>query len=191
MSYSFLSFNYTYTLDTLLQFSRIGSVPVHIHGTLNNDVILGVDSIEQLNGCPYPTTRKMQRAFIKPKFNEAYDSERLETARSMILNSDIICSYGFSYGESDETWLELILQWLISDSRHHLVAYQFDDTAYDKFNSDILMDAEDEKKEMLLKKLSAPLLTDDVNILNQVHIPVGYDIFNFDFSKSSKEIAMV
>ena len=191
ISFSFLSFNYTYTLDTLLRRAGIGAIPLHIHGTLDNDVVLGVDGEQQIKAKFYETTRKTQRAFVKPKFNEAFDTERLEKAKNMIMSSDMICSYGFSYGESDRMWLDLIAQWLMVDERHHLISFQYDNNSYDKFNSDILMETEEEKKQLLFYKLFSFNVEEDSPVFDQIHIPVGFDIFNFEFVENKKAVASV
>ena len=43
--------------------------------------------------------------------------------------------------------------------------------------TDALMDTEEDKK----KILSQYLKLTDPNLLEQIHIPIGYDIFNFNF----------
>lgn len=188
VSLAFLNFNYTKIFDILLRIARVNEEPIHIHGTLGEDIVTGVDGADQLSETNYKITRKTERAFIKPKFNEAYDTDRLETAKEMIMNSDIICSYGFSFGESDRTWLELISQWLSVDEDHHLVAFLYDNASYDKSNSDIVMEVEEEKKLVFLNKLN---LSADSVLFDQIHIPVGYDIFNFDFAQVEANLITV
>ena len=39
-----------------------------------------------------------------------------------------------------------------------------------------MMDAEDEKKQELLKRFKK----ESEELLNQIHIPIGYNIFNFE-----------
>lgn len=73
----------------------------------------------------------------------------------------------------------MIVDWLQSDSSHHLVVFQYDETEYSQYNFDELMDVEDAKKERLMAKLG---ITDDT-VFEQIHIPVGFDIFNFKFVK--------
>ena len=150
LTYNFLTFNYTKIFDHLLRFVNINDDPLHIHGMLGEDIVTGVDGDDQLVQTNYKVTRKTERAFIKPKFNESFDKERIKKAAEMITESNIICSYGFSYGESDRMWLNFISQWLLANAGHHLVAFVYDETFYDKINPDIRMDAEEEKKFELL-----------------------------------------
>ncbi|MGN1061800.1 MAG: hypothetical protein ACI4RO_01605, partial [Candidatus Scatosoma sp.] len=68
---------------------------------------------------------------------------------------------------------ELMLQ-------HHLVLYQYEKVEYKRCNYDVIMDIEDERKQKLLSQLGVK----DEKIFNQIHIPIGRDIFNFDLGKS-------
>lgn len=183
-----ITFNYTTGLDELLilrakKNHTLVDLPLHIHGSLKSDVVLGVDNISQLEECPYSISQKGERSFIKTVFNQQYDSERVLRAKQMILNSQIICIYGFSMGESDKTWTNLLIDWLKQSANHHLVIYQYDKAEYHRYIFDALMDAEDEKKKDLFTRLN---LTDP-KLADQIHIPIGYDIFNFDFRATAEK----
>ena len=183
-NYNVITFNYTKSLEYLhiakfKQQKMIMKPPIHIHGNLYDDVVVGVDNIEQIVDTAYKLTKKGHRAFVKPIFNEQYDKNRVSKAKRMISSSSIICTYGFSLGESDQSWVDLIVDWLKKDPDHHLVVYKYDTTEYDRCVFDELMDIEDTKKEELMQRLGIS----DSNLENQLHIPVGYDIFNFEFKK--------
>lgn len=151
---------------------------MHIHGQVLLDIVLGVDNPMQLSELPYVLSRKGKRAFIKPFFNEQYDEERVQLAQQMIAESTIICTYGFSMGETDKMWTDRLIQWLESDKRHHLIIFQYDTASYNECNFDEMMDVEDEKKALLAMRLGIR----NERLKNQIHIPIGHDIFNFDFS---------
>lgn len=183
-NYNVITFNYTKSLEYLhiakfKQQKMFMKPPLHIHGDLYNDVVLGVDNIEQIKNTKYNITKKGQRAFVKTFFNEQYDKKRVSDAKRMIENSSIICTYGFSLGESDQLWVKLLVDWLKEDKNHHLVVYKYDTTIYNRCLYDELMDVEDEKKDELMRHLGV----DDTNLVEQIHIPVGYDIFEFEFRK--------
>lgn len=177
VDYNYITFNYTTVLERIL-FAKIDEHdPLHIHGTLDRDVVLGIDNIEQIN-TSFKLSKRGRRAFIKTEFNEQFDKSRVEKAKSIISESDVICTYGFSMGESDRVWINALIDWLTADENHHLVVYQYDKTEYKQYNYDEIMDVEDEKKEALIEKLGVA----DKNIEDQIHIPIGNDIFNFDFN---------
>lgn len=183
-NYNVITFNYTKSLEYLhiakfRQQKVVMTPPLHIHGDLYNDVVLGVDSVEQIKNNNYSLTKKGTRAFVKPIFNAQYDKTRVAEAIRMIENSSIICTYGFSLGESDRCWVELLVEWLKKDVNHHLIVYRYDTTAYNRCVYDELMDVEDDKKDELMRYLGII----DSHLEEQIHIPIGYDIFNFEFKQ--------
>lgn len=186
-NYNVITFNYTKSLEYLniakfKQQKIVMESPLHIHGDLYNDVVLGVDNINQIKNTTYRLTKKGRRAFVKTIFNEQYDKNRVSTAKKMISNSSIICTYGFSLGESDKLWVDLLVEWLKKDVNHHLIVYKYDTTTYNRCVYDAVMDIEDEKKMELMKQLGV----NDTSLENQIHIPVGYNIFDFKFEIEEK-----
>lgn len=180
-----ITFNYTSVLETLLglipwtQQLNI-SEPIHIHGSLNEEVILGVDNINQLKDVPYDISRKAKRAFVKTEFNEQFDKQRVSQAKYLISSSDIICTFGFAMGQTDQTWVQLMVDWLRKDPKHHLVHFEYDEKEYHKCNRDEIMDVEEEKKHILLKRFGI----EGEELFDQIHIPVGNTIFNLEEIKN-------
>ena len=175
-----ITFNYTNSMEVLLDHSTIPTrssinAPIHIHGSLDENVVLGVDNQEQLSELPYNLTRNGKRAFVKTYFNEDFDEEKVNKAIRVISSSNIICTYGFAMGETDKFWVDMIVNWLES-TNGHLVCYQYDERKYYKYNFDEMMEAEDEKKEALFQRFG---INDDL-ILGRIHIPVGFNIFDFE-----------
>ena len=180
----FITFNYTTVLDWLVsKFDHNYSIVrpsgvVHVHGKLNEDIVLGIDNISQLSKVPFKTTRKLDRAFIKTKFNEEYDVRRVENAKKLIRISDIIYIYGMSLGESDETWVSCIRDWLLENQKHHLFYYVYSETDYTNLGKDEIMDLEDDEILRIAKKLKIDEQTIE-QVSRQIHIPIGHDIFEF------------
>lgn len=174
LSYRFVSFNYTSVFDYLLP-KYYGEV-IHIHGTLDEGASVGIDNIEQIAEPPFTITKKFKRAFIKTFFNESYNKKRLQKAEQIIEDSDIICVYGMSLGQSDFSWITKLKNWLLADERHHLIYFVYDEQEFDKFNWDAIMDEEEDRIATLLGKI-CDNQNDMNNIFNQIHIPVCYDIF--------------
>lgn len=193
VEYNYITFNYTKVLETIMTIQQrknkvVDNEPIHIHGDIDNDVVVGIDNIDQLKGTVYKISRRGQRAFVKPKFNDEYDRARVTKAKKLISDSSVICTYGFSMGDSDKMWIDILLDWLQKDPNHHLVVYQYDETEYGRYNYDEIMDVEDEKKTALLKKMGVQ----NEALFDQIHIPVGHDIFNFEVinKKSGNQLAV-
>ena len=181
----YITFNYTLTLEGLLsQYYKhrryLESTPIHVHGKIDGDVVLGIDNTEQLKDAPFSLTNKGRRAFIKPIFNDQFDHLRVDNAKAIIALSNIICVYGFSMGESDKTWTDLLANWLLENPEHHLVVYQYDEMKLNCCNYDEIMDIEESKKIELFCRLGI----NNETISNQIHIPVGRDIFDFKFVRT-------
>ena len=181
--FKFITFNYTNLLSQILQY-RNGyykdgddNLPIHVHGRLDTDVVLGIDSVSQLGELPYNLTRRGERAFIKPSFNSMFDSARVKAAAKTLKESEVICIYGMSLGQSDKTWVNIIYEWLTENPNHHLVYFKYLDQQFSALRRDEMMDIEDDQRDELLKKLCDSEVLDGLE--NQVHIPIGYDIFNF------------
>lgn len=136
--YHFISFNYTFILDGILEKTRklfnnnyyFGNV-IHIHGTINNNMILGVNDISQL------TKDNIDKDFvnedniviqclIKPKCNDLINVEVNKKASNIIDNSNIICMFGISMGETDKKWMDSIIEWLRKSTQHILIIYYRD-----------------------------------------------------------------
>jgi len=177
VSYDIITFNYTTVVDELLgKRNRVNRV-VHIHGRLDGDIVLGADNLQQLKDVKFPTTAKLERAFIKPVFNQMYDKSRIKRAEDVISESDVICIYGMSLGESDSTWVKSIIEWLLKNLDHHLVYYEYSNAVFEKWQRDEIMDEEQDRKTSLLNRICT---VDEANkIFDQVHIPVGYNIFAY------------
>lgn len=188
--YAFVVFNYTEIVDFLANTANCSFPrPIHIHGSLSgNDTVLGVDNIEQFSRLPFKTSKKIMRAFVKPAFNQEYDAKRVANAVSFIKNSNVICAYGMSLGKSDLTWTKEIREWLINDQGHHLFYYGRQNTEDGTlWAKDQLMDAEEERKEVVMNKLD---LNGDL-FENQVHIPLVANIFDYkNLIQQKKDCAM-
>lgn len=186
MYYNFITFNYTSILDYFIQYYNKNmydsshmhnvSAPIHLHGHLNGDVVIGVDNEQQISN-NFELTLRGRRAFIKPKINHDYDQGRVNEARKAILESNIICVYGLSFGQSDLTWTTALTKWLQEDNTHHLIYNYHDPTQYPQYHNDLLLEVEDSRKEEILRK--AQLNDSQIQaVFDQVHIPVGANIFD-------------
>ena len=185
---NFITFNYTGVFDYFVEGWKqyyinnddrifINS-PLHIHGTINNEIITGIDNLGQFERLSFTPSSKLQRAFLKPYFISSYDKKRLNTAYDIFKRSSVICAFGFSFGQSDSSWLNITKKWLLSDDTHHLVLDYYDKQTYDLCNQDLVMDVEDMRKDLFLEKFSFSQAERE-KVWSQIHIPIGEGIFSF------------
>lgn len=142
--YEFVTFNYTEVLDKLIDlcknkyspflshvsmqtnYSDYISGPLHIHGTLSEDLILGIDSLEQLSNVELRNNEQLLNCFVKTRMNKELGERRTEQLEKIIKNSRYIFLYGLSCGDSDQTWWKCLIEWLKSSPENRLIICAFD-----------------------------------------------------------------
>ena len=174
-------YNYTSVFDKLFLLCQ-NDFPysqniVHIHGKLNDDMIMGMDNIDQIKLQKYTLSRRGRRAFIKSEFNEQYDPYRMNKAEKMISESNIICVYGMSLGDSDLRWRNLLLKKLEEDKGFHLFLYQFDCSKLGMMRAEQRLCCEEDKKSLILKSWGIEDVEAEKYFEN-IHIPCCKNIFN-------------
>ncbi|MBR2967449.1 MAG: bacteriophage abortive infection AbiH family protein [Clostridia bacterium] len=120
-----ISFNYTKTFENIFGWNgkpltigsrRAGNTVFndeiklfeHIHGTTDDNMILGVNDSTQINNEKLKIATKTIRALIKTEMNLHAGTLRDNRCVSAIQNADLICIYGMSLGETDKFWWEKI-----------------------------------------------------------------------------------
>lgn len=181
ITYSFVNFNYTTILDEFAKYSCTGNI-IHVHGTLDDAPILGIDNESQLNSkVEFNVTKNIKRAFIKPVFNSEYDNSRANGARAAIKNSDAVCVFGLSLGDSDLSWRKLLIDWLLNDSKHSLIYYDYMYAKLQPRTESEKMNIADNAKSSLLLRWG---VGDDNDVyeklISQIHMPIGRNIFNIN-----------
>lgn len=123
-----MTLNYTNTIE------RIGKYYddiIHVHGTLDETIIMGVDNEGQIENEKFRVD-DVKDFFVKEQSNEVMKLVRHNHCRSWIKSAELIILYGVSLGETDAQWWALIgeqfrkgipvIQFLFSpdiDIRHH------------------------------------------------------------------------
>jgi hypothetical protein len=138
-SIDIITFNYTDTLEYLFVFNKQpltlhASSPVailysiqHIHGTLDNMMVMGVNDSSQISNTAFNTDLDVVEDFIKPEFNDACMNNKNSICESLIKNAEIIILYGSSLGLSDSKWWKLIGKRMESDNYPLLIYLPYDE----------------------------------------------------------------
>ncbi len=179
-NYNTISLNYTIIFDFLIkEMFKYNDLceyhPVlHPHGEGADGIALGIDNEFQTT---LKLSKKGRRSFVKPYFNQAYDSRRIEKAIETIKNSDIICIYGLSLGESDQMWREELVTWLDDNPDRRIIWYAYEMEKVNPQNKDEILDEEERLKHVFLTKLGLEEYFEDYE--NQIYIPIEKSIFVF------------
>lgn len=125
---NFINFNYTSTLEKIIgdcHYGRelvsvrrddtekivfsLGNI-VHVHGDLKSgNTIFGVASSEQISDSVLRQASSSEGYFIKDRIDSQVGGNRGKLGLDLLRRSDVIVTFGLSFGESDIGWWEVIL----------------------------------------------------------------------------------
>lgn len=138
--YSFITFNYTNTLDKIFELfkenkvigihqangipknNRLGTI-IHIHGTTDEEMILGVNDATQILNDELKKNSLFLNTFIKERMNAELGQKKSEQAKQMINSSHILCIFGMSLGNTDKMWWQEIIKWLMTSEYNKLIIF--------------------------------------------------------------------
>lgn len=93
------------------------------NGTLNEEMILGVNDVNQINSGFLKNDAEFLDTFIRRRMNNSIGQRKTEHAQKLIEDSHIICIFGMSIGSTDKMWWEEIVKWLNRSDNNKLVIY--------------------------------------------------------------------
>lgn len=116
-----ITFNYSTSLEKLLNYKnnniRLGGNGrsdaflhkiKHVHGLIGSQMCLGVNDISQIGNESFRENTDITDMLVKPSTNKMYGHMIDDECVSFISNSNLICLFGLSIGETDKMWWELI-----------------------------------------------------------------------------------
>ena len=181
-NYHILDFNYTTIIDRLfplLSFSDLrgdnkGRL-IHVHGTHTSGMILGVDNLSQVANPDLFTFAVQQRLFLKPLLNQQSGQGHDQDAVNCINQSDEICIFGMSLGETDLIWWQRIGRWLDANSRRQLLIFTRGQ-ALDPLIPEDILDYQDKIRNLFLSRTE---LTPEnySDFWDRIHIVITSDFF--------------
>ena len=115
-----MTFNYTDTLEKLLSLDAAKDMGryfeygcylkkvVHVHGRLNDSIIIGVDNEKQIANERFREIQDVTDFLIKRQSYEVMKYNRHKTCEDLIYDANLIILYGVSLGKTDAYWWNLI-----------------------------------------------------------------------------------
>ena len=117
-----VTFNYTTIIEKIIDQNKnikIGHHPnyllnvtlreiEHIHGYLDERMVLGVNDISQLKNKEFQKNQDVIEAIVKDKCNKAIRHTIDDLFKTKIEQADFICIFGASIGDTDNMWWELL-----------------------------------------------------------------------------------
>lgn len=147
ITFNFICFNYTRTLDNCLSYAKkdpnilgkhdsgnsihkhhLGKI-CHVHGTVEKDMVFGVHDESQIGKLDIFDCEDgdlYRDLLIKQRANALYLENKDFEAKKILESSQILYIYGMSIGKTDALWWQRICDWLVANPKHHVILQQHD-----------------------------------------------------------------
>lgn len=104
---SIMSFNYTSTIQRLIAPDSVNIM--HVHGTLDDEIIIGVNHNEQIANSDFRTDLNVTEAVVKPASSVLANKTVVDDCKLAIENAKLVSIFGSSLGVTDQYWWDLII----------------------------------------------------------------------------------
>ncbi|MGN0542240.1 MAG: AbiH family protein [Acutalibacteraceae bacterium] len=164
---SFITFNYTKTLEKII--NKIPDKPlsswqknekkysyilnrnvIHIHGTTDDSLILGVNDETQIENKELLKTSQFKEMMVKAESVELMGHLWQREAEKQISQSMFVCILGMSLGPTDAKWWRKLVQWLKANGSRRILLYWFEKDPPEPYNTIEQIRCIDKAKEKLL-----------------------------------------
>ena len=123
-----ITFNYTKCIENILNVKNVSQYKLgfnnrgnpcylhsikHIHGCIGDNILVGVNDINQIHNEQLKKDNTALDLLIKPQSNKAIGSRVDEECIRVIEKSNLMCLFGLSLGDSDIFWWNLIGEQLL------------------------------------------------------------------------------
>ena len=145
---NFITLNYTETLSKIIggvnnmnlpynrgDYSTSVNPPIHLHGTLDYLLTLGISSIEQIDSS-FHNIENLEDIIKLYSHHHARDG-RYENVKAIIDNSDVIYLFGVSLGYTDKYIWKQVIDWLSKSDKRRLIINNYDNTHTLQFPSNL------------------------------------------------------
>lgn len=200
---NFLSFNYTDTLDRVVE--ELSKAPlkqcpiangtrnmnvnkkiVHMHGTSTTYPVLGVDNETQIANQDFLSVPNFNEVLLKPQSVNAIGELWHSEAEELIFKSKIVGVFGMSIGESDAKWWNVILKWLKDNPTRRLIIFWYSKNPPNGISIYRKLE-ETQKAKTALCKHSALTPEEIKNISKRIHIAINTkNVLNLHLQRKNK-----
>lgn len=158
----------------------------HVHGTLNDTMILGVNDQNQIINTKM-RTKSILNYIVKPILNDNSRTLRNESCEKLIANANVIVIFGMSLGPTDKNWWIKIVKHLLvkKDSILFIVNYEKNISLRLKH---FYLDVYNRYISKLLSYYEGTLSDEQTRDLNnRIHVELNTDLFKFNSYRLSKD----
>lgn len=159
-----MSLNYTDTLEKILAYNNNGAISfgnnntlqpiVHVHGLLNDSIIIGVDNEMQIANEAFRLNDNVKDILVKVQSNQAMKYTRHAECEKFISNADLIILFGVSMGETDARWWKMIGEQMMKKKTLRLIQFLYSPNALSSTRRQLMGAVERRQRSDLKKKLN-------------------------------------
>ncbi len=203
--FRFVSFNYTHIFDQCIQQSfdnyavvgthtlrggnynhMVDTRVLHIHGELPGPIIMGVDNQNQIANEKWADQIRFKQKIVKPEVNSRAGSLIDDEVIRLIDESNIICIYGMSLGETDKTWWKQIAGWLRSEDHRLVLFCHNNDYSRTGFTHQRQFDIQDRIIDKFFEMAEISSANRDT-VVNKILVIINPNLFNTDLVQLTKQ----
>lgn len=183
-----MSLNYTDTLERILAYKNVGALSlgnnnhtlqpiVHVHGILNDSIIIGVDNEAQIANDMFRGNEDVKDILVKIQSNQAMKYNRHSDCERLITNADLIVLFGVSMGETDTRWWKIIGEQMLKKKTLRLIQFLYSPNAISPTRRQLTGAVERRQRSDLKKKLNISEKDWSEDLDNRIFISVNSQMF--------------
>lgn len=201
---SFITFNYTDTLERILRVIPEGSLStwkhgssvygyklnrniLHVHGTTERFPVLGVNDESQIVNKELLNTPQFKEMLVKAENVRALGMLWHNQAEELISNSRVVCILGMSLGATDAKWWRKLVQWLKADGNRHTILYWHEKNPPNGISTVKQLQAVDGAKNKLLSYTENLSVNEVSTLKRRIHVVINTSNFLQLEKKPKKE----
>lgn len=182
--YRIISFNYTNVIKNCIDLLSTNIELLYLHGSLEKgNAILGVNDSEQINNEFFKNSEEMLVSMNKLEINNDIGEYTIVKAKNILMNSDIVCIFGMSIGDTDKFWWQEIINNLMDGSIKMVIIFHYNPNL-DINNRVKHLRAKNNIKDQLLRYYSGDMELDKelvVQLKSKIKVLCNSDMFRMNF----------
>ncbi|HJF80288.1 AbiH family protein [Phocaeicola barnesiae] len=185
-----ITLNYTNTLEKLLSINtqvsnvnknfnnnRILHNIIHVHGGLDDAIIIGVDNEKQIENEKFRMNDNVKDLLVKIQSNHAMKFLKHEYCENFIKNANLIILYGTSLGDTDLRWWNLIGNELNRRNNIAIIQHLYHPIEIKPTRRQLLAQIERNYQNTLMRKLGIKQEEFSERLTNRLFFTVNSNIF--------------
>lgn len=157
--------------------NRVLHKVVHVHGSLDNAIIVGVDNEKQIANEKFRMNDNVKDLLVKIQSNHAMKLLKHEDCETLIKEANLVILYGTSLGNTDLRWWNLIGNELKRRNNIAIIQHLYHPNAIKPTRRQLLAQIERNHQNKLIKKMGLKDNEWTKDIADRLFFTVNSNIF--------------